>query len=318
MTAPYSDRLRDRDDLLGVARNSMGDSEREQWTAKREALKQAAAAHKVRWSDTLNVLAQLVISTSPQTGLVDQSLSQLETKCGLGRKTVQRVLDALKLAGLLADEKRGGGPVARSKGKQAPQATVRRLLFLVPLDQRATEDTAPAAGELTEDTERTNSGHLRANSGHSGVLYYRSSTEPPYPTKAEAERSGTAGSHSGGGKEKQKEGNGSWCDQVAWNVAAGVLAHEKEQGRAEQVRDADAVIRKHKLPAAQEWVRQLMARSDSHQLQLLAPSDRDLITWGVSAVLGEGGGWAARDAVERAQQLWEQHQATRPAMGAAG
>lgn len=318
MSAPYSDRLRDRDDLLGVARNSMSDSEREQWTAKREALKAAAAQCKVRWPDTLNVLAQLVISTSPQTGLVDQSLSQLETKCGLGRKTVQRVLDALKLAGLLADEKRGGGPVARSKGKQAPQATVRRLLFLVPLDQRATEDTAPVDSELTEDTERNNSGHLRANSGHSGVLYYRSSTEPPYPTKAAAVGNGAAGSRSGGGTEREA-GKDSWADQLAWNVAAGVLAHEKEQGRADKVRNPDAVIRTQKLPAAQEWVQQLMRRSNAQELALLACTDRDLITWGVGAVLDDGGGvWAASDACRRAKELWEQLQATRPAMGAAG
>lgn len=317
MTTPYSDRLRDLDDLLGVARKSMGDSEREQWAAKREALKQAAAAHKVRWSDTLSVLTRLVISTSANTGTTDQSLSQLETKCGLGRKTVQRALDALKAAQLCADEKRGGGPVNRKQGRQAPQATVRRLLFLVPLDQRATEDTAPVDSELTEDTERNNSGHLSNNSGHSGVLYYRSSTEPPYPTKAAAVGNGAAGSRSGGGKEKQKEGNGSWCEQVAWNVAAGVFDHEKEQGQADRVRNPDAVIRKHKLEPAQAWVQQLMGRSDSHKLQLLPATNRDLIAWGVSAVLGEQS-WRAGDAVNLANQLWDEQQATRPAMGAAG
>lgn len=317
MTAPYSDRLRDLDDLLGVTRSSMSDSEREQWTAKREALKAAAKQCKVRWPDTLSVLRVLLVSASANTGLTDQSLSQLETKTGLGRKTVQRVLDALKLAGLLADEKRGGGPVARSKGKQAPQATVRRLLFLVPLDQRVTEDTEAVDGELTEDTERANSGHLRANSGHSGVPYYRSSTEPPYPANAEPVQIARPVAVSGGqGKARERNTAGDWCDQVALSVATALFAHEKAQGRADRVRNPDAVIKAHKLPAAQEWVQQLMRRSDAHQLRLLSPTDRNLTAWGVGEVLGDGGGmYDAGEACRRAHALAAEH---RPAMGAAG
>lgn len=317
MTAPYSDRLRDLDDLLGVARSSMSDSEREQWTAKREALKAAAAQCKVRWPDVLAVLTRLVISSSPLTGTTDQSLSQLETKTGLGRKTVQRALDGLKLAGLVADEKRGGGPVARSKGKQAPQATVRRLLFLVPLDQRRTEDTGPVGNALTEDTGRANSGHLKANSGHSGVLYYRSSTETPTTAAVSAEARAATGSRMGV-QEKARESTTTgdrWADQYAWNVAHALFAHEREQGRADKVRNPDAVIRTHKLPAAQAWVQRLLARSDGANFRLLEPSDCDLIGWGVGEVLGDGGGvTAGGDACRRAQALAQQQ---RPALGVA-
>ena len=311
MSAPYSDRMRDLDDLLGVTRTSMSDSEREQWTAKREALKQAAAARKVRWSDVLNVLTRLVISASKTTGLTDQSQTQLATKTGLHTKTVQRALDACKEAQLLVDEKRGGGP--RKQGKQA-QATVRRLLFLVPLDQRETADTQPVDTELTADTQGDNSGHLDNNSGHSGVRYYRSSTETPTPAQTAHSSHAVGGSRSGG-QGKQRENTGSWCDQVAWNVAAAVLAHEKEQGRADRVRDPDAVIRKHKLPAAVDWVQQLMRRTDAQALGLLSPTDRDLIAWGVSEVLQEGTYSTASDACRRAHALWDQQQ-QRPAMGA--
>jgi hypothetical protein len=317
MTAPYSDKLRDLDDLLGVDRSSMSDSEREQWAAKRDAAQTAAKQCKVRWPDMISVLRVLVVSSSANTGLTDQSLGQLETKTGLGRKTVQRALDGLKLAGLVADEKRGGGPAARSKGKQAPQATVRRLVFLVPLDQRRTEDTGPVDSALTEDTQRANSGHLEANSGHSGVLYYRSSTEPPTPVAVSAEARAGTGPCSGG-QEKARERNATgdrWADQYAWNVARAVFAHEREQGTADKVRDPDAVIRTRKLPAAQEWVQRLLARSDGANFRLLEPSDRNLITWGVGEVLGDGGGvWAAGEACKQAQALAQQQ---RPAMGVA-
>lgn len=306
MSAPYSDRLRDLDDLLGVARSSMIDSEREQWAAKREAAKAAAAQCKVRWPDVVSVLRVLVISSSQQTGTTDQSLSQLETKTGLGRKTVQRALDSLKLAGLVADERRGGGPVARSKGKQAPQATVRRLVFLVPLEQRQ-----------TEDTQRANSGHLEANSGHSGVLYYRASTEPPTPAAVSAEARGGTGPRFGGqGEARESTATGDhWADQYAWAVAQAVFAHEREHGRADGIRHPDAVIKKRKLPAAQEWVQRLLARSDGDDFRLLDPTDHDLIDWGVGAVLNDGGGVTAGGrACERAHALAALQ---RPALGVA-
>jgi len=313
MSAPYSDRLRDLDDLLGVARSSMTDSEREQWAAKREALKAAAAQCKVRWPDVLSVLRVLVVSSSANTGLTDQSLGQLETKTGLGRKTVQRALDALKLAGLVADEKRGGGPAARSKGKQAPQATVRRLVFLVPLDQRRTEDSGPVDNSLTEDTQRANSGHLEANSGHSGVLYYRSSTEPPTPAAVSAEARAGTGSRSGG-QEKAREGTATgdlWVEQVARAAAERWLQRDSDNGL--QVRSREALISK-RLPKcrtrAQEWVKHW-----PHVRQVAAPSSdlwHELVTVVCCMASDEG--------ANPANVRWLQDQLAkqqRPALGAA-
>lgn len=300
--------------LLGINTHQRSEADRTYWAQRCAELQQAAAKESdagrvgLSFDKVLHVLDRLVTTANPDSLRTDQAVSQLMARTGLSETTVKRCLAVLRDCDLVPVLSNGGGPNKRP--------AVRWLKFVDEYRQR-TQAAAPVDSDRTQVTSDRTQVIFDRTQATSGTPY-RVTTEPPYPSKAEAERNGAAGSHSGGGKEKQKEGSGSWCDQVAWNVAAGVLAHEKEQGRAEQVRDADAVIRKHKLPAAQEWVRKLMARSDSDQLQLLAPSDRDLITWGVSAVLGEGGGWAARDAVERAQQLWEQHQATRPAMGAAG
>lgn len=295
---PYAHRFRDFDNLRGVTNNSLTDLQRAYWEGRYEALRVACVAQKVRRSDAVSVLSELVGATSPVTGLVDQSLSQLAVKCDLSSKTVQRCLAAITQAGLVEELKRGGGPA--KAGSTQRQATVRRVTFLTDSNAEPPVDT-----DRTQDTSDANSGHSDANSGHSGVLYYALSTPTPLRVSASSNARPTTGQGSGGTREAQK-GNDSttWKARLIDNLATAIYNDEAERGLTAQVKFPAAVI-KRKRAAAEAWVTgELLKRGDADNFRLLPPDHRDLLAWGVQRSNGEvgadAGGRACRAATQAA------------------
>lgn len=296
-----SDKLQALDALQQVNPAGLSEADRTYWAQRWAEVQEAAKSEGPKGVSMVAVsfvLRVLVDSARNDTLRTDQSLTQLMAKTCASESVVKRALSVLDKTGVVPILKHGGGP--RKQGKQA-QATVRWVQFVNDYRQR-TEVTSALTEVPSSLTQVPTEPH------------YRGTTETPTPAQTFHSSHAVGGSRSGG-KGKQRENTGSWCDQVAWNVAAAVLAHEKEQGRADRVRDPDAVIRKHKLPAAVDWVQQLMRRTDAQALGLLSPTDRDLIAWGVSEVLQEGTYSTASDACRRAHALWDQQQ-QRPAMGA--
>lgn len=293
---PYSVRMRDLDDLLGVNRRGLTDEQRAVNAANYEALQRACERAKVRRPDAVSVLRVLVDTTHPATGLTDQAVTQLATKCDLGSDTVKRALTALTQAGLLETVKRGGGP--RGAGAERSQPTVRRATFLTEVS-----DQPPVDSGLTRRTEVPNSAHQRANSAHSGAPPYALPTPTPLPVRASNETRGATGNSMGGIGEAQ-QGNDPWAAELIDNLAHAIYSHEAEQGQAAKVVNPAAVIRTRKRPLAEAWVTdQLLKRSDSDTLRHLAPDDPDLLAWGVSEVRQENTYGAASTACVRARDL---------------
>lgn len=294
---PYARRMTDFDNLRGVTNNSLTDEQRAYWAGLYEALRVACVAQKVRRSDAVSVLSELVGATSPVTGLVDQSLSQLGVKCDLNEATVKRCLAAITQAGLVEAVKRGGGPA--KAGSTQRQATVRRVTFLTDSNAEPPVDT-----DRTERTEGANSAHLNANSAHLSAPHYAVSTPTPLRVSASSNARPTTGQGSGGIREAQK-GNDSttWQVRLIDHLATAIYNHEASKGLAAQVNNPGAVIRTRKRPLAEAWVTGvLLTRGDAADFLYLPPDDPDLITWGVGEALGEQAYGAAGAACRKAHE----------------
>ena len=207
--------------LLGINTHQRSEADCTYWAQRCAELKQAAAKASdagrvgLSFDKVLHVLDRLVTTANADSLRTDQAVSQIMARTGLKETTVKRCLAVLRDCDLVPVLSNGGGPNKRP--------AVRWLKFVDEYRQR-TQAAAPVDSDRTQvisDRTQVISDRTQATSG----TPYRVTTEPPTPAKAELVGNGAAGSHSGGGKEKQKEGNGSWCEQVAWNVAAGVFAH---------------------------------------------------------------------------------------------
>lgn len=294
---PYSRRMRDLDDLQGVTHHDLTDEQRAVNAARYEALRVACQVAKVRRSDAVSVLRVLVDTTNPHTGLTDQAVTQLATKCDLGPDTVKRCLTAITQAGLCETVKRGGGP--RGAGAERSQPTVRKLTFLTELSDELPVDTG-----LTRRTEVANSAHQRANSAHLSAPPYALPTPNPLPVRASNETRAAAGNSMGVIREARKNSTDTWQANLTDHLARAIYSHEAGLGLAAKVSNPDAVIRTRKRPLAEAWVtNDLLKRSDSDTLRHLAPDDPDLLAWGVSEVRQEHAYGAASAACVRAREL---------------
>jgi hypothetical protein len=295
--------------LLGINPHHRSETDNAHWAQRWAVLEQAAAGDDeqdtVSIDKVVHVLEVLVRTANPESLRTDQSVSQIMGHTRLSERTVKRCLALLRDSELV--------PVLSNGGGRNKRPAVRWLQFVDEYHQRAQAAVDNSRTQaMTAQTQATEP-RTQATSGPP----YSLSTEPPTPAAVSAEARAVTGSRSGG-QEKAREGTATgdlWADQYAWNVARAVFQHEREQGTADKVRNPDAVIRTRKLPAAQEWVQRLLARSDGASFRLLEASDRDLITWGVGEVLGDGGGvYAAGEACKRAHELAALQ---RPALGVA-
>jgi hypothetical protein len=302
-----SDKFQALDALLQVHPEGLSDDDRTYWAQRWAVLEQAAEGDDeqdtVSIDKVVHVLDLLVRTANSDSLRTDQSVSQLMAKTKLSETTVKRCLRLLRDCELV--------PVLSNGGGRNKRPAVRWVQFVDDYRKRAQAAVENSQTQAMESRTQAMEPRTQATSGP----HYSITTEP-LPTQFVAANARATGAPVPKGEGQGNKGQGSWCDQVAWNVAAAVLRHEQEQGRADKVRSPDSVIRSRKLPAAQDWVQELMQRSDAQKLQLLSPTDSDLITWGVSGVLGDGGGvYAGGAAVKRAHALADEQ---RPAMGAAG
>mgnify|MGYP006284478097 CR=1 FL=1 len=287
----------DQLDRLTGAKLDGTDSERAYWADQRDGLRRACSG-TVRLADAVAVLTRCVMAADDH-GQFDLSIGQLAARTMISDKAVQRALDALKQAGLVADLKRGGGPLNRKQGKQQRQATVRRVVFL----QAAASDEQPAelrtVQPVTQDSSaRTQDSQLSCTNGH---------LRNHLPSEQASGRTRPVSEQSGGGTQGSKGSTRGWSEQLAVDVATAWVGNDRSGTIRNQRAVADT-----RLPQVRDYLTDWLQARDHAALELLDPHSgnaearhmyRQLVT-GLAAHLTDGGGGGSRAAaVEYALKL---------------